>query len=366
MADYYLKEINSGREALEYRRKILRDYATLAGGDGFPLKAFRSRRSKKDQAIGYGKAAMVFHMLRQQVGDRQFWQTLKVVAQSGRGKSYAWSDLRKEFERISRVDLKPFFDQWLNRPGAPVLSLADIKHTKTRTGWQITGVIKQSKPAYSLKIPVRVSTGNGSVDFVLESRDEKTGFDLMVAAQPQRISFDPDSHIFRLLDAQEIPRSINHLRASRQPLVVIARGAAEMAAQSQDLLKGLQWHNAPFVAEPDFDQDLYSRHDILFIGLPETIPLPTTSFTLENGDYRLDGQTYKSKEHTLFLVMPNRAGKSTWGCYLPNSVEAARDNARRIPHYGRYSYLAFRDGRNLAKATWEPEDSPLTFKFAKE
>ena len=42
------------------------------------------------------------------------------------------------------------------------------------------------------------------------------------------------------------------------------------------------------------------------------------------------------------------------------------DTARRIPHYGRYSYLAFRDGQNRVKATWEPDNSPLQRLFYKD
>jgi hypothetical protein len=33
--------------------------------------------------------------------------------------------------------------------------------------------------------------------------------------------------------------------------------------------------------------------------------------------------------------------------------------ARKITHYGKYSYLIFREGRNIAKGSWPMEDSPL-------
>jgi aminopeptidase N len=88
VADYYLKELNDPQQALEYRRKLLRDYAALVdAGDDRPLSLFRSRMSKRDQAIGYGKSAMVFHMLRDLIGDEPFWKGLQNVAREGRGQS---------------------------------------------------------------------------------------------------------------------------------------------------------------------------------------------------------------------------------------------------------------------------------------
>jgi hypothetical protein len=33
--------------------------------------------------------------------------------------------------------------------------------------------------------------------------------------------------------------------------------------------------------------------------------------------------------------------------------------ARKITHYGKYSYLAFREGNNQAKGTWTASRSPL-------
>ena len=114
VADYYLKELHAPVEALEYRRNILRDYAALVeAGDDLALSAFRSRTSKRDQAVGYGKAAMVFHMLRQRIGDQAFWTGLQGGRTTG-----AWSTLCLE---RSAAALR---DECCNGPW-PVLSPMD-------------------------------------------------------------------------------------------------------------------------------------------------------------------------------------------------------------------------------------------------
>jgi hypothetical protein len=36
---------------------------------------------------------------------------------------------------------------------------------------------------------------------------------------------------------------------------------------------------------------------------------------------------------------------------------------RKIPHYGKYSYLVFKDARNRAKGVWPVSASPLIHPF---
>ena len=48
---------------------------------------------------------------------------------------------------------------------------------------------------------------------------------------------------------------------------------------------------------------------------------------------------------------------------LPHAPEAAAQAARKIPHYGKYSYLAFSGGINRAKGTWAADSSPTVYQF---
>jgi hypothetical protein len=47
----------------------------------------------------------------------------------------------------------------------------------------------------------------------------------------------------------------------------------------------------------------------------------------------------------------------------PLSPEAADPALMKIPHYGRYSYLGFSQGRNRAKGTWEINVSPMMVRW---
>ncbi len=69
----------------------------------------------------YDKGAFALHMLRRLVGDAVFFPALRAY-----GDAHAWgtasrADLRGDFEKASGLDLKQFFDQWVETPFRPVL-----------------------------------------------------------------------------------------------------------------------------------------------------------------------------------------------------------------------------------------------------
>jgi hypothetical protein len=48
---------------------------------------------------------------------------------------------------------------------------------------------------------------------------------------------------------------------------------------------------------------------------------------------------------------------------MPLSPQYADVVARKITHYGKYSYLAFQSGKNMDKGIWPVEDSPLVYEW---
>jgi hypothetical protein len=370
VADYYLKELSAPAEALEYRRKILRDYATLIdASDDLPLTAFRSRMSKRDQAVGYGKAAMVFHMLRNLIDDQAFWSGLQAAARDGLGKRYAWSDLQRHFEAASGMDLTTFFSQWVGRPGAPQLQLTDVIVMPVDTGWQVSGTILQDEPLYDLAVPLRLETATRKYDQTLGFAERQNCFVFTVTDRPVSLTVDPESALFRKLYPEELPATVNNLRASRAPLVVVSNGSEALLDASRDLLRGLQWHQAPVMNENDYLTQRPTGRDLLVLGWPKSpelrLELPV-GFTVSEQQVTIGDKLYAEAEDVLFFVMAGHAEKRVIGYFLPGSLAAARDTARRIPHYGRYSTLAFHKGRNQVKMTWDPVRSPLKRLFAKD
>ena len=159
IADYLYKERSSPEEAREYREQILRNYTTLVpAGKDFPLADFTGRYSPATRAVGYGKAAMVFHMVRQQIGDEAFWHGLQAVYQEHQFQTANWDDFAEAFGRHAKMDLKPFFRQWVERSGAPVIALKDVKRHRKGANWIVSGKLIQGEPAYALRVPVKLES----------------------------------------------------------------------------------------------------------------------------------------------------------------------------------------------------------------
>ena len=75
------------------------------------------------QAIGYGKLMMTFHMLRNQLGKDLFLQGLKKFYKDYKYQYAGFEEIEKTFEAISGEKLDWFFDQWIERKGAPKFEL---------------------------------------------------------------------------------------------------------------------------------------------------------------------------------------------------------------------------------------------------
>lgn len=370
VADYYLKELDQPAEALEYRRRILRDYASLVeAGDDLPLTAFRSRTTKRNQAVGYGKAAMVFHLLRKLIGDEAFWAGLQSAARDGLGRSYAWKDLQEHFEAVSNLDLATFFHQWTEWPGAPRLQLAGVEIVPDPAGWQVSGRVIQAEPFYSLNVPLRLVTATRVQEQTLSLTGRQVQFVFTTSERPSALTVDPESDVFRRLYPEELPATVNSLRGSRVPLVVVARGAEESLDAARDLLLGLQWHEAQVMSELDYLAQRPVGRDLLVLGWPassELRPSLPAGFAAAAHQFTVRDKLYSAPDDVLFMVTAGQEEGRVIGYFLSGSIAAARDTAHRIPHYGRYSYLVFSDGRNQVKATWDTLQSPLKVHFGKD
>lgn len=71
----------------------------------------------------YQKGGSILHMLRSEIGDENFSNSLKNYLTSYSNKSVETDDLRKVMEDESGISLERFFDQWVYRKGHPVLDI---------------------------------------------------------------------------------------------------------------------------------------------------------------------------------------------------------------------------------------------------
>ena len=236
-------------------------------------------------------------------------------------------------------------------------------------GWQVSGRLSQADSGYELAVPLRVTTAARQYLQTVVLADRPAGFLANVSERPVSLSVDPEFNLFRKLYPEEMPATVNNLRGSRSPLVIVADGVEALLDASRDLLRGLQWQEAPVMSEAAYLAQRPTGRDLIFLGWPRDrtlqADLPAGS-SLSAQQFTLAGELYAQPDDVLFMVLDSRKERRVTAYFLAGSLAAARDTARRIPHYGRYSVLVFRAGRNLVKSTWEPVESPLKVTFSGE
>ena len=69
----------------------------------------------------YPKGAWVLHMLRGLLGDEVFFKGISKYYSEYNNKTALTNDFMKIMEEVSGKNLKYFFDQWIFRPGYPII-----------------------------------------------------------------------------------------------------------------------------------------------------------------------------------------------------------------------------------------------------
>jgi Peptidase family M1 domain len=368
LADYLIKEMASHDEAREYRLQVLRNFSSLVTPEkDFPLRAFTGRSDPVSQAIGYGKGAFVFHMARQRLGDSAFWKSLREVYRDRLFQKTSWEDFQKAFEKEGRLSLETFFHQWLSRKGAPRFSLDKVTREKVDETFQVKAIVKQRSPFYELNLPVALTSKNHLITEQLNLSKETEIVVFRSYVRPERLSVDPDHHVFRYLDPKEIPPSINSLKGSASvALVLPSTPSNEVVSIAKTLARAMGLRNYRMIPSFGSGKLAVGNEDLILIGFQENVIALNLSqgLILRKDSFIVDGKTFNWDHNIFFGVFPHPENPHrVVALFHPLSLEHAEDVAKKLTHYGRYSYLVFREGRNLVKGVWPVRESPLIYEW---
>ncbi len=365
VADYLYKENSSAEEAREYRLQVLRSYSTLVNEQNdFPLVRFEGRNDPASQAIGYGKAAMVFHMIRQKIGDKAFWEALRDIYRERRFQETSWRDFQKAFERWGECSLQEFFDQWLLRKGGPQLSLDSPVAEPLKGLFVVKAFLLQKAPFYDLELKVLLESESLRGHKKVNISGPATFFELPSFGRPRTLVIDPDYNVFRMLYPSEIPPTVNSIKASPSLFIVLSKTWQDDFAQlGKALALSLGVENYRIMPEEELSENELKAQDLLYVGLPHASPVPAglpPGLVLQPRKFLFQGQTFDAPSDVFFGVFPHSgAGDHVVAVFLPLSLDRLKAVAGKISHYGRYSYLVFRDVKNEIKGTWPVSESPL-------
>jgi len=375
LADHLLQE-QRGLGA-DYRRTTLQRYAdSVKSQKDFPLTAFRGRHGQASQAIGYGKTMMFFHMLRQQLGDKTFIEGLRYFYKNNLFKTASFNALRDAFEFISKKELSVEFSQWTTRIGAPSLQLSNVLIKKITTGYNLTATLKQTQaePAFNLHVPILIQMEGedqySSHIFSMNQKQETVNLDF--GALPLRIKIDPQFDLFRQLDPSEIPSSFAQLFGADQVLIILPsndpnalkieyKNLANTWAQHSPTLK-IVWDTEIKSLPVDRAIWLFGQSNKFLKEVHES--METQLFQNRAKQLVLNKKEFPKTAHSFAVTASNHFNsKHTIGWISAHSPIAISHLSRKLPHYKKYSYLAFKgdEVRNIYKGKWPLNESALNF-----
>ncbi len=371
LSDYMYREMESDSAARDYRCTILRDYTAYVGpGGAIPLAQFRERTNPALRAIGYGKSAMVFHALHRLLGEDAFAAALKHFYANHKFQFASWADIEHEFEMASGRDLGPFFKQWLFREDAPKLEFGKVQADKAGGGYRIeVEVLQPTEPPYDLEFPVKVYCEGGTeVEQPIRISTGRVTSAIVTRARPLRVALDPDAHVLRLLWPDEQPATIAGVIGAPNRLFAMPGGTdTETSQHEKQLFQGLKDEWGGELVEGVNWQDTAPPE--VAVILPWRVGKLSGSAWQDLGEEVTKSSGNPSLAQTLLHPSDSLyeatviAGKDSKGrlLLLINAAQPAALDAlgRKLPHYGKYSYLGFQGGKCIAKGVWQPI-SPLT------
>lgn len=201
-----------------------------------------------NDATTYCKAAWIYHMIRQMVGDTVFFESMRTYFVENARQSLQTADLLAFWKRQVPTPLVPwdtFFDQWLVKQGHPVMSIAIVKNDHNNGRFDYTFIVNQTQvhdnvpEAFVFPLRIRIARG----DSVREDRvliTQRTQSYMMYNTFDGEITVDPNQEVLNQKDTV-VTTDVVETGASTLPSITVV-GALPHARRTnlQVLCTGLR------------------------------------------------------------------------------------------------------------------------------
>ncbi len=370
LANYYYDERFEGQDqAVSHRRRMMVEFSLYSQPeDDYAVVKFHHKENRLDNAIGYQKTAMIFHMLRRQIGDRDFFYGVRQLVAEYTGHYAGWPQLQRVFEDTAKTDLSWFFTQWVKRPGAPILAIQEAQvQPDQREGFWIRLRVSQTGDVYRLQVPVSIQFDQAE-DYhaTLDLRVKNQMMSVWVPSKPRRLTIDPRFEAFRRLTRSQISPMLNlwvtdQQRAVSVPTVETDQGVFQAAldrirSQQDDVvwLEGSDGTKKP--------------QSVLAFGGPtqnavtaEVLRWCGSRVTYKDQDLTIEGTTFSGENTAVLLSCANPKHPDHVGTvFFGLTPDAVKPVARLLFFYGWDSYLVYQHGKVVARGSFVPQAQELT------
>ena len=320
-----------------YRQQILLDYLAYVNDQNVQtVRDFRTVSDKTSQAIGYGKAAMIFHMLKQKYGEKLFFTALQDFVKNYSFRQVNWEQIQAIFEKHTGDYLDRYFGQWLDRQDIPHLTVESSQLLVTQGQFTLTFTVQQQTPPFQLYLPITLylSSGKKEQQF-LEISQAKETITLTVDELPTRVILDEDYDVMRQLLPQEVSPTLAAVMGKPQLLVVATE---KQRGLYQPLIEAITPKPVNWITPSALQFNQLRENSLIIAGFDTPL--------LE----QLLGKQVLPQDGVRVIVQPHPYNDKEVIVQLhaqdDQEVKAVQS---KLSHYGHYSTLAFTAGTNTEK-----------------
>jgi tetratricopeptide (TPR) repeat protein len=247
-------EDQNGKNAL---KTALQDVSAGAlAYDTAPLSSLNrlSPFSPEFQSMTLEKGAMIFHMLRWEVGDKAFLATLKGALSQYTDQSIRASEFEKVAEAQSQQQLLAFFSQWVDGTGAPQFTNKYAVYRQgNNKGFRTIGEIDQDLDLFRMPVELRVETDGKTETKRVEIVGTNTQFMIETFGRPRRISIDPQGWVLKSTPDLQVRVAI--LKGQQ----LVAQG--DLTGALAEYQKALEANSQSSLASYRIGEVLFSQHN---------------------------------------------------------------------------------------------------------
>ena len=371
LTNYYWHElIRDDRQAREQRRLMLQGYSLYVTPErDYPIAAFHRKSDEKDNAIGYQKAAMVFHQLRMEIGDAAFWRGVKQLVADLSGRHADWQDLERVFAAVSGQELRWFFAQWIERPGAPAVAIAEATAAPDRDQpgfYRLRVSLARDGGAFRFILPLSIAMKGSTHSTSVALAAEQQEVELVVPGVPLTVAIDPGLMSLQRLKREHLAPVLNLFVTDQRKAVLPL--FSDTATPFKELVARIEAQDAE--APPDLKTVVLPRNSEELPVSGSVLIVATSDFhsqvqsliakacgdlaEVEAGGFRIAGTTYEGRRMAaLFSCHRRDAPGSVVTVLYAMDPAAATKVARLLFFYGWQSAVVFDEGTVTKREMWQ-------------
>jgi len=186
-----VEALSGGAAAERFRRDGGQEAIRLTAAGYDNLLAAPSTTEGWDR-VGYqlsdAKGHLVYDMLARTIGRDRFQSALHRITREHAATDIAWEDFLNSIEADADQPLQWFYEQWLNRPGVPTLSLV-WSQAKARLNCVVT---QSGGPLFRLDMPLQIEFSDGTARVhELHIEGETSELDIPTDTPVHAVRLDP-------------------------------------------------------------------------------------------------------------------------------------------------------------------------------